>query len=219
MIPQAMNTTLLKTRILLLTIAFFSSCGFGRAASVTISLPRLDAGEDSPIQVAVSARQAEGLGPLQMDLVFDPKVLEFIEVSEGKGQPIGLFDWNLVEPGRLRLAMTGDPGKPIQGDNELFLLTFRTAKAAGQESKLLPEAVTAWEQTPESHEMRVTAEAGSISITGKGSSLWLIGTISGCFLAILIVSFLIMRSRRGKQGTRIPATTATSAGDRDTSSF
>jgi len=206
-----MNTPLLTPHLIgLVACALLAPSGPARAASVTVSLPKTEAAKDSQIQVAVSFRQAQGLGPLQLDLRYDPIVLQFVNASEGRGAAIGLFDSNLLEPGNLRLAMTGDPNQPIQGDGELFLLTFKLVGAAGQESVLNAENVRAWEQSDEAFDMRVEVEPGAILVKSGAVSLWLIAT-SGGFLLVVAVLFAVLRKRDGT--TPIGANQAASGGD------
>lgn len=97
-------------RIVMLTLWMLATVGQLHGATVTVVLPKVESTAAAEIKVPVQVRGAEGLGPLQLDLVFDAKQLKFVKASEG-ASGVGLFDFNLAEPGRLRLVMTGDPNK------------------------------------------------------------------------------------------------------------
>lgn len=164
-----------------------------QAASVTVVLPQLKASASGEIKVPVQTRSAEGLGPLQLDLLFDAQQLKFVAAAEGSAG-IGLFDFNLLEPGRLRLVMTGDPNKPIEGDAELFAVTFRANDSASGTVPLKVENVRAWEQTVEAYEMRVAVEPGSIDI--KAQSRFPLLIVAG--IAVVAVVLLLVVTHRFK---------------------
>lgn len=207
-----MNTTLLSPhQIGLAACAFLAASGLAGAASVTISLPRSEAAENSQIQVAISVREAQGLGPLQLDLRYDPAVLQFVNATEGKGPAVGLFDSNLLEPGNVRLAMTGDPNQPIQGDGELFLVTFRVLGSVGQTSALTAENVRAWEQTQEAFDMKVGVEPGALLVKSGGLPGWLIG--AGIVLLAVILAAVFALRKRGGGKTAPPGSAAAPSGE------
>jgi len=198
---------LLLSRRICLVFALLGACTEVQSASLTVTLPNVKGAADTELKVPISVKAAQGLGPLQMDLLFDSRQLQFVKAAPGAGFGVGLFDSNLLEPGRLRLVMTGDPNKPIQGDGELFAVVFKATGAAGAEGALNADKVRAWEQTPEALEMRVTTEAGSVTITSHAMPLWLI-TAGGAGLVLLLFALTRMHhTRRGPQSAPAGAVT------------
>ncbi len=170
-------TQLLFTCWLLL----FLFTGFTTAASVTLVVPKVQSNVGNDYKVPIQIREAQGLGPCQFELVYDPAILELKTVNESNKLSIGLFDFNLLSPGRVKLVMTGTPDKPIQGDGELLILTF-TVVASGN-TALAIENARAWEQTPDAYEMLVKTENGELTATGGQSMLY----IAGAILLLLVV--------------------------------
>jgi hypothetical protein len=180
----------------------FTACTNAQGASVTVVLPQVKGTSDAEVTVPVRVKEAGGLGPLQMELLFDSQQLQFLKAMEGSGFGIGLFDFNLLEPGRVRLVMTGDPNKPIKGDGELFTVTFRAKAAAHGSSALTAELIRAWEQTPEAHDMRVTVEVGSVEITSQGQPAWLIALGAASLILVLLWFARMLREQRRTSNKR-----------------
>lgn len=179
-------------------LAILVACADSQGASLTLILPQVKVSSDAEVTVPVLVKGAGGLGPLQMELLFDSQQLQFVKAAEGSGFGIGLFDFNLLEPGRVRLVMTGDPSKPIQGDGELFTVTFRANASASGTSALTAELIRAWEQTPEAHDMRVTVEAGSVEITSQEKPIWLIvAGVAGLIVVLFVFSRMLQKKPRG----------------------
>jgi hypothetical protein len=196
-----MNIDLRRNKIIVCSLfAILVACADSQGASVTVVLPQVKGSSDAEVTVPVLVKGAGGLGPLQMELLFDSQQLQFVKAAEGSGFGIGLFDFNLLEPGRVRLVMTGDPSKPIQGDGELFTVTFRANAAASGTSALTAEMIRAWEQTPEAHDMRVTVEAGSVEITSQDKPIWLIAAgVAGLIVVLFVFARLLRKKPRGSE--------------------
>lgn len=192
----------------LLGLAFLLPGTEARAASVTVVLPQVSGAKEGEIRVPVSVRAAQGLGPLQLDLLFDANQLEFVQAAAGTGLSVGLFDFHLIERGRLRLVLTGDPNQPIQGDGELCAVVFRATPAAAGKSVLQAEKVRAWEQTREALEMRVAVEAGSVTVSGRSLTPWLIGAGT----AGLVLILLAVKGALGRKPVSHPAPVAAPTG-------
>jgi hypothetical protein len=190
-----MNHRFISQRIGCSVIAAMAFCLDAWGASVTVVLPHASGAPNVEIKVPVLVKGAQGLGPLQMDLLFDSTHLKFVKAAEGTGFGVGLFDFNLLEPGRLRLVMTGDPNKPIQGDGELFAVTLQVAGSASGQSPLTAEKVRAWEQTLDAFEMRVTVEPGSVTIASPGIPIWLLATGATGFLLLLFALIRVLRKK------------------------
>jgi len=166
------------------------------AASVTVALPELESAVGTEIKVPLQVRGAQGLGPLQLDLLYDRELLEVKTVSEGDKLPIGLFDFNVVEPGRLRLVMTGTPNQPIHGDGELFVVKFLVRGPTGKSCALKTDKVRAWEQAPEAYEMRVTTEPGKFSAVGSGPATTIYFVVAGIGAVLILIFLAYFKTKR-----------------------
>lgn len=181
----------LRAGAALMALGLLFHVGRAEGASVAVALPDAVGAPDTEIDVPVTVRNAEGLGPFQFDLLFDPAVLAPTDVSGD--ERVGLIDHNLVEPGRLRVAASGQPGQPIQGEATLVTVRFTVAGAVGDHSSLDFEDFRAWEQSTEALDMLVTVESGSIAVQEPGLEWWMI--LIGA-LALLVAGALAMVVRK-----------------------
>ena len=167
------------------------------AASVTLAVPNCQAATGDEIKVPIQARRAEGIGSFQLELVYDPALLEFQEVEEGPMLSGAMLASNVVAPGRVKLAGVGDPKKPLRGDGELVLVRFRVLGEGGQQCPLGIDNALAWEQTDAAFDMLVSTESGQFTAQRLGSP-WIFVAIGGGLLAILVVLFAARRKTAGK---------------------
>ena len=161
-----------------LALAFFIvPHGSTMAASATLSIPAVKGAAGSTATVPIIVRSAEGLGALQFELAYDPLVAEPTAAEPGE-LVSGLVDFNVIAPGRARVAMATN--QAVSGDGEIIVLSF--AVRGGKETRLTFHEVRAWEQAT-SHEMMVTAEPGTLTVGG--------GLPSDATLALLAAAFLL----------------------------
>ncbi|MCX6901401.1 MAG: cohesin domain-containing protein [Verrucomicrobia bacterium] len=170
-------------------LLLFAHCA--HAASVTLSLPAVSGSSGFTIPVTLSVRDAQGMGAFQCDVLYPPNLLEATGVDPGT-LPTGLFNHNVVEPGRLRIVMAGDPQNPVKGSGTLFNLQFKVLHGeTGAPMPLILDRARAWEQTKDSLEMRVTTENGSFQVGfGLGQHKWLIiGAVATVILLLVILAW------------------------------
>lgn len=184
---------LLSTTCMLAFVAL--SAAVAHAASVTLIAPNCQGVTGAEIKATIHVREAEGIGSLQMEVVYDPTLLEPTEVEEGKMLPGAMLAFNVVEPGRLRVAAVGDPQKPVRGDGELAVVKLKVLGSAGKQCPLTIEHAQAWEQTNEALDMLVSVEPGKFSIEGAGMPLWMI-VAAGVGLLTVLVFMLAARNRK-----------------------
>lgn len=172
------------------------------AASVTVAVSAVEGSAGTQVRVPVLVREAQGVGALELELTYDPSVLEAQSVEPG---PIlsGLVDFNVVKPGRLKIAMA--TSQAVNGSGELFLVMLKVL-SSGQ-SRLGLENVAAWEQA-NSQEMTVSLEPGAFKTSGgaavssESSSLTL-GLVL-IVLALIILGLFFGRkllAAKGKAGS------------------
>lgn len=185
----------LKSGVIALALLLATAVA-GRASSVTVVLPQAQAAAGADLEVTVEAREAQGMGPMQLDLRYDPAVLEFANATAGDGPSIGLFDFNLLEPGNLRLAMTGNPGQPLEGEADLFRVTFQVIGGSGQQSPLNADNVRAWEQTEDSFDMIVEVEPGLVHVRSGVSVVLLAGAALATIILVVAALYIMRKLRR-----------------------
>jgi hypothetical protein len=177
-------------------LAFFAlPAAVAPAASVTLIAPSCQGATGAEIKAPIQAREAEGIGSLQMEVVYDPTLVEPLEVEEGKLLPGAMLAFNVVEPGRLRVAVVGDPQKPVRGDGELAVVKFKILGAAGKQGPLSIEHARAWEQTNDALDMLVKLEPGKFSIERAGMPPWMIVAVGVGLLAVLVL-MLVARNKK-----------------------
>lgn len=137
---------------------FVLAAGVAYGASVTVAVPKEVSGAPGgDATVDVTLRGAQGLGSLQLELTWDPAVLEAKDVQPGPNAPAMLLEHNVTTPGRMRIALAAN--EPLNGEVQLSA-TF-AVKSAGSCSLGL-DKVQAWEHG-NGLEMLVTAEPGQFS--------------------------------------------------------
>jgi len=169
-----------------------------RAASVTLVVPNCQAATGNEIKVPIQARRAEGIGSFQLEMVYDPALLEFQEVEEGPMLSGTMLASNVVEAGRVKVAVVGDPQKPLRGDGELVLVRFRVLGEGGKECPLRIDNALAWEQTEAAFDMLVTTEPGKFTAERSGRMSWILVAAGGGLLVTLLVLFAA-RSRAARK--------------------
>ena len=168
--------------------------GIAYAADVTVAIPEVEGSTGADATVPVTVREAERMGPVQFDVVYDPAVLEVKGVEQQGDAPIGLFDYNVTEPGRLRIALSGEPEKPIEGEATLLLVSFKVLGSEGAKSDLTIENIRAWEQSTEALDMLVTAENGRFTVVGGGVPTFR-PIIAGMVVLLALLAVLVLRRK------------------------
>ena len=162
-------------------------------ASLTLSVAKARAAPGSEAAVSVQVTNAQGMGPLQFDLVFDPAILEPLDpaVTEGSLPAGAMIESNCVEPGRLRVAMIS--GKAVTGSGEVAVCHFRVTGEAGRSGSLQLENGRAWDHL-QNLEMLVTTEDGSFDVGSSGLPLPVL--LGAAALSLIAILSLIARLRR-----------------------
>lgn len=178
------------------------------ASSVTVAVGPAGGAPGSQVEVPVNIRGAKQLGYMQMELTYDPAVLEAATNTSGAGVVKGnlpkdvSIDSTVIAPGRLRLGMNiSNQSESVDGDGTLMKALFKVKGGKGKECALALENVEAWDNTrPDQRgmEMLVTVENGKFTV-GGGLPLWMM-IVGG---AVLLLLLLIVAFR--KRGARTPA--------------
>ncbi len=152
------------------------------AATVTLRVGTAQATAGSTAEVSIEAVGAPGIGPMQMELVYDPAVLTAETVTRGallSGN--ALMESNVTPRGRVIIAMVASD--PVKGDGVIVNVRFKVIGSAGQQSALTLEAVKAWERGNQ-REVLVKTEAGKVTVAADYSLWLLLGAV--CLFGLLV---------------------------------
>lgn len=103
----------------------------GKTAGSTITIPIVGSAEVT-------------IGAAQLELVYDPARLRWVNGDAGKLTANTLIDANLIEPGRVKIAFAG--GEDVTGTGTIYRATFEWADAQAGPTSLGFAGVRAWDQ-------------------------------------------------------------------------
>jgi hypothetical protein len=172
------------------------------AATVTLRVGSAQASPGSTVEVPIEAIGAPGIGPMQMELVYDPAVLTAETVTRGalmSGN--ALMESNVIPRGRVVIAMVA--ADPIKGDGVIVKVRFKVIGNAGQQSTLTLETVKAWERGNQ-REVLVKTEAGKVTVA-TDYSLWLL-LGAACLCSLMLMGGGIWLLTRRKRPAPVPYT-------------
>jgi len=107
----------------LFTLSFLAAIAVcSEAPAIILSVSDAAGSVGAELVSHVVVKDSQGLGALQMELTYDPTVVELKSIEAGPGVA-GLFDWNIVQPGTARIAMASNQAVSVEGD--LFVAKFK----------------------------------------------------------------------------------------------
>lgn len=164
------------------------------AASLTIGIEAAEAEAGGQIDVPITADVPDAVGAVQLELTFDPDVLNATEVIKGAliaGNSLLEFNTDVEGTVAIAIASLDD----IVGDGELVIVSFEVVGSDGDTTEIGVADARAWES--ENH-LEVLVETDSATLTvAAGSSLpiALIAAVAAV-LVLLVGAALMMRRRR-----------------------
>ncbi len=171
------------------------------ASSVTLAVGSVEGAPGSRVEVPIDVHAAQQLGALQMELVYDPDILEPMSVETGTMSQEVTVDHNVVSPGRLRMVMNTSARESLSGDGTLMKALFTVKGTSEQRCELTLEEVQAWDNTrPDAppYEMLVTVESGAFTVVGSGLPAGWIAAVCVAAVVLLVVVGVVAvgKSRR-----------------------
>jgi hypothetical protein len=163
------------------------------AALLNLAPADVSVSPEADVDIPIRMSGADGLGPLQFDLCYDPELVSPASPAIQAGPASGgaMIESNVVEPGRLRVAMIC--GQPVSGEGDLLLVSFKAVGPAGQSCDVTLEKVRAWD-FENNLAMRVETQPGRVTL---GSALVLSARmIQGLLVAVIVLVILILVSGR-----------------------
>ena len=167
------------------------------ASSVTLWVGSIEGASGAKVEVPINVRGAQQLGTLQIELTYDPAILDAPTVEKGSLPQEITLGHNLVSPGRLRMVMNTSARESISGDGTLMKVVFLAKGQSGQQCDLRLEQAQAWDNTkPEAppYEMLVTVEAGKLTVGRAGLPMTMIAGICGA--VVLLVAIVAVARRK-----------------------
>jgi hypothetical protein len=185
---------------LLILAAVMLVAASAHAASVTVALGKAQAGNGDDVTIPVSVKGASKLASMQMDLVYDPAMLQAGKIDNGALLAENcLVESNTAPSGRARFALVSKDG--ISGDGVLLNVHFTVRPQASGTSALKLENVRVWalskgqENTQGVNrlvDVMANIEPGEVAIS-TGLPRWIIGAAVAAVLLLIIVVFVVRR--------------------------
>jgi hypothetical protein len=158
------------------------------------------------VRVPVRSRASAGVGAFEMDVVFDPAVLEFRGVSPGPLLPSALLEARARGPGRARVAAAS--GEPVTGEGVLMVVEFSVRLGPPTGTVVTIENLRAWDHadvlplTTSSRPGDVSRVEGAAEAPSPPSreepspavtGLWILGA---ALVVVAVAVLLVVRRRR-----------------------
>jgi len=203
------------TIALLILIASSVVASIERPSSLKLVVGNIQGAPGAKVELPIEAQAAQQLGALQMELIYDPGILEPLSVEPGTLSADLTVDHHVAIPGRLRIVMNASARESVSGDGTLLKAIFNVKGTGAQSCALALEEVQAWDNTrPDSppYEMLVSVEPGAFTVTSEAAEgadpvestesgepvdtnwMMIVG-IAGGVLLLLIVAFALGKSR------------------------
>ena len=184
---------------LLLALVLEAETAFG--AAVTVTVGNISAAAGGVAAVPINLTGASALRTFQMDLNFDPAVLQMKQVDNG---PLlsanALLVPQIPRPGRLSITLVDQGG--IQGDGTLCTIQFQVIGRPGSKSSLQIDSARAWflpnqQGVPVAlqtlAETKVNATGGELTVPAGIPWLWI--AIAAAVVLLLLILFGATRRR------------------------
>lgn len=192
------------------SIVILLACAFNLpaavAGSVKISAGSHESGAGSAIAVPIQLTGAHGLSAIEFDVTFDPNVVTAAKFEKAALASNTMMESSVSTPGRARIALVSQAG--TSGDG--VLATLHLVGGSSGKTALTIENARAW-ALPKGHEghtgmqhlidVQVLSEAGSITIGGGISRVFLGSIFAALALGAIVLFF---RSRRPRQAVSRP---------------
>jgi len=180
----------LVTLVLLLQLATTVS-----ASTVLFRAGRVQVASGAMVLVPVEVVGAPGIGPLHLELAYDPEVLTAVEVTKGVLLKNAIMESSVTGRGRVVAAIVA--ADPIKGDGVVVNVRFKAIEVQGQQSALSLEGVKAWERG-NGHDVMVNTEAGQATVTAD-YTMWILVVVV-CVLSLVVlggglIAFLLLKRR------------------------
>jgi hypothetical protein len=177
--------------VVVVLITVFAGAGTS-SAQITLAVGHGIGDQGSEIEIPILVRDAQELGPVQFELLYDPSVIEGLDVVAGS-MFNGMVDSLVIEPGQMNVVMITSGA--MSGDGELVRARFRIEGGAGSSSILTLKNVLAFEAIRLT-DVLVDTEDGSLTVSGTPFPLLALLALVVLLLLAGIVWRLLRRRAR-----------------------
>jgi hypothetical protein len=176
------------------------------AAPVTLSVSSPTTGVSQEVVVPIRIKGAAAVGAVEMDLTYDPAVLQAGLVDKGEAASSTLLEVNAIGSGRIRMALVSQDG--LSGDGAIVNAHFLVRADASEKTGLNLQHVRVWTidksnpSSPRLVDALVKTEPGEVVIAG-GWPLWMAAALA--VGAGLLVALIVVMRKRKRPRRRAPA--------------
>jgi hypothetical protein len=166
------------------------------AATVMLRVGTVQVAAGGTVDVPIEAVGAPGIGPLHLELTYDPAVLTAQEVTRGPLIANAMMEQSVSARGRVVIALVS--ADAIKGDGVVVKVRFKATGSQGQQSALTLDAVRAWERG-NGRDVIVRTEAGRATVANDYVPLLWIAV--ACLLLLLLAGgggLVLLWSRRNR---------------------
>ena len=176
---------------LLLIIVFLMPGACAEGMDIVIRDTSAPAG--SEVSVPLIVQNAEQLSTVDIEISYDPAVLEFSRVELGGAVQNGIVEATEIRAGLIRIDMVDKTG--VSRDGDLLTLSFIVVGAEGTESSIgiTPKAI----RNLDNNDVPANIVAGNISVTSRGLTIPLPVFIP--LLAAVLAGLWSIRPRRHQE--------------------
>ena len=150
--------------IVIICFVIFSTVS---AAQMSVSIANTSVVSGSSINVPITVSGADGLGSMDVVVLFDPAELSVISVDKGALDK-GLFLANSSVPGKIAISIVDPSG--MSGDGAVAMLSLMVIGSPGTSSPVILNTVTAF-SSKSGTDIAVVKNPGNISITSERLSI------------------------------------------------
>ena len=165
---------------------------------VTVSIGAVSGKPGDEVEIPITIKGAKGIGPMEMLLTYDPKILEAKPEQCAKQGPLltsALFEARSDPVGRM--AILWATSDAINGEGVVVLAKFTVKGTAGEKSPLTLSDVRVWARDHPSLDAMVTVESGEFTVAGGGFPWWWLCVAAFVLfvLLLLLIVFFLRRKR------------------------
>ncbi len=165
------------------------------AWAMNLRVVSIDGPAGGKVEIALEAEDADELGPIQMLLLFDNKVLEIDEVETGDVYD-GSVEFNSDNTGELTILMLSDTDKGVNQDGPIAIVKANVIGQPGDKSSLGLRHVRAWKRdTSNPTEFDVVTADGELTVVSASVPWLFIAAIAGGVCLIMLVGIALTRGR------------------------
>ncbi|MBT8439771.1 MAG: hypothetical protein KJO91_08590 [Gammaproteobacteria bacterium] len=199
MIVQGLGECYRWSLRIILAYILFGLLGIGAVFSQTLNLAIEQASGSSSgsYNLLITTSRPDGVGALEVELVFNAMKLEFDSVSAGPLLANAMFDYKVISPGRVRVDLISNT--PIEKEGVLFIAKLRVLEPGSTMIQI--ENSEAWthsnlhEMGIETHSLELIVSRATRDIIFSKSNI-LIGIV---MLVMVLIAFVVGRRSSKKQ--------------------